>query len=89
MAALIEELKNLRNKAGCGHPRGWELMRDTMDAAIKLVEEKFTSTNEQSTPCPYHYHTIGQYGYDHFCNHPDRCEWSRRTFVKRCLQFRS
>jgi hypothetical protein len=38
MSVLIEELKNLRNRAGCGHPQGWELMRDTMNTAIKLVE---------------------------------------------------
>jgi len=26
---------------------------EQMDAALKLVEEKFTSTNKQSTPCMY------------------------------------
>jgi len=42
---------------------------------IKLVEEKFKSTNKQMPPCPYHRHLFAQYGYDHFCDHPDKCEW--------------
>lgn len=39
LAKLVEELKDLRNKSAAGHPPGWELMRDTMDAVIKLVEK--------------------------------------------------
>lgn len=39
LTKLSEELKDLRNKSAAGHPPGWELMRDTMDAAIKLVEK--------------------------------------------------
>lgn len=45
MSVLLEKLKSLRNRAGCGHPQGWELMRDTMNTAIKLVESHQQADN--------------------------------------------
>ena len=48
----------------CGKPKTAELV---------VVEN--ASPNKQSTPCPYHRHLFAQYGYDHFCDHPDKCEW--------------
>jgi hypothetical protein len=52
---------------------GW--LRRAWEAATIAAEERFTSHNKQSAPCPYHRHLFAQYGYDHFCDHPDKCEW--------------
>jgi len=41
VAVILEKLRNMRNSAGTGHPAGWELMRDTMDKAIREVENYF------------------------------------------------
>jgi len=51
MSVLIEKLKELRNRAGCGHPQGWELMRDTMNTAIKIVEAHPQADNIANAKC--------------------------------------
>ena len=49
--------------------------KDAWEAATKLVEEKFTSTNKESTPCEHHRCSQGNYGLENFCDHPDAWEW--------------
>lgn len=54
MEIVAEQLKALRNKAAQGYPPGWELMRDTMDKAIKIVEEtigRFSNTPVNANLC--------------------------------------